>query len=119
MSLLLNFWTILYSITSCDVKLFVAATPISGPQFKPITTSASLASEDVSRLTIAIILQFAFFAIFTASKTSALSPLWDIAIRMEFSSIAFGANWSSLDMIGSALIFTYFDKICFAISAEL
>ena len=32
-------------------------------------------SDDVSKLTMEIILQFAFFAILTASKTSALSPL--------------------------------------------
>ena len=32
-----NLSVILYNIASCDVKLFVAATPISGPQFNPIT----------------------------------------------------------------------------------
>ena len=37
---------ILYSIASCDVKLFVAATPISGPQFNPITYDDSCESDE-------------------------------------------------------------------------
>ena len=115
----LNFCTILYNTISCAVKLFVAATPISGPQFIPNMTSPLRVSDDVSKLTMEIILQFNFFAILTASKTSALSPLWEIAINIEFSSIVSGVNWSSLDIIGSDLILTYFDKICFAMSAEL
>ena len=116
---LFNSCTILYNTISCAVKLFVAATPISGPQFIPNTTSPLRVSDDVSKLTIEIILQLLFFAILTASKTSALSPLWDIAIKTESSSIVSGANWSSLAIIGSDFIFTYFDKICFAINAEL
>ena len=117
--LLLNFCTILYSIVNCAVKLFVAATPISGPQLIPNVISDLRTSDDVSKLTIEIILQFTFFAILTASNTSALSPLWDIAIDTESFSIISGENWSSLDIIGSDLILTYFDKICFAMSAEL
>ena len=70
-----NFCTILYNTSNCAVKLFVAATPISGPQFIPNTTSPLRVSDDVSKLTIEIILQLLFFAILTASKTSALSPL--------------------------------------------
>ena len=109
----------MYNTISCAVKLFVAATPISGPQFIPNATSPLRVSDDVSKLTIEIILQLLFFAILTASKTSALSPLWDIAIKTESYSIVSGTNWSSLAIIGSDLIFTYFDKICFAINAEL
>ena len=37
---------ILYSIVSCDVKLYVAATPISGPQFNPITNDDSCESDE-------------------------------------------------------------------------
>ena len=41
---------ILYSIASCDVKLFVAATPISGPQFNPITNDDSCESMSLDDL---------------------------------------------------------------------
>src|SRR5574338_475290 len=104
---------------NCAVKLFVAATPISGPQPIPITTDDSWAKDDVRILTIDRILALAFFAIFTASKTSAFSPLCDIAIRIEFGSIVSGVNDSSLDMIGSTLILAYFCQRYFATSAAL
>jgi hypothetical protein len=42
-----NLSVILYRIVSCDVKLFVAATPISGPQFNPITNDDSCESDDL------------------------------------------------------------------------
>ena len=104
---------------NCDVKLLVAATPISGPQFIPITMSDSLERVDVIELIMEIILQLFFFAIFTASKTSALSPLWDIAITIELGSRLSGENCNSLEIIGSDLIFAYFAKRYFATSEAL
>ena len=101
------------------MKLLVAATPISGPQFIPITMSDSLAKEDVKELIIDIILQSFCFAILTASKTSALSPLCDIAISIELGSILSGENCNSLAIMDSAFILAYFDKRYFAISVAL
>jgi len=37
---------ILYNTASCDVKLFVAATPISGPQFYTFTNDDSCESDE-------------------------------------------------------------------------
>ncbi len=104
---------------SCDVKLFVAATPISGPQPIPMISDDSWAREDVKMLTIDSIFALDFFAMFTASKTSALSPLCEMATKMEFGSIVSGEKESSLDIIGSVFIFAYFCQRYFATSAAL
>src|SRR5579872_5537724 len=111
--------TILYSTTSCDVKLLVAATPISGPQFSPMEIEDWCTSEDVIMLTIDMIFDPDFLAILTASNTSALSPLCDIAIRIDFSSNMSGENCASLEINGSIFIFAYFEKRNFAINAAL
>ena len=50
-------------MASCDVKLFVAATPISGPQFSPMTTSDSCDSDEFRWLTRDKIFAFDCFAI--------------------------------------------------------
>src|SRR6476660_6894090 len=63
-----------YRTKSCEVKLFVAATPISGPQ--PISKKQSLilANDDVVILTIERIVAPFCLAALTACRTSALSP---------------------------------------------
>ena len=47
MHVLQRLFVILYNIASCEVKLFVAATPISGPQLSPITTSDSCERDEL------------------------------------------------------------------------
>ena len=87
---------------SCDVKLFVAATPISGPQFMPITTDDSCASDEAVRLTIETTLAPARRAASAASITSALSPLCESATRTDSPGTGSGQCGISLDMTGSA-----------------
>src|SRR6185437_2427547 len=74
---------ILYMADNCDVKLLVAATPISGPQFSPTEIDEICARDEVIVLMIDSISVPFSFAIFTASMTSALSPLWDNAMRVD------------------------------------
>src|SRR5215831_28079 len=109
--------TIPYKTESCDAKLFVAATPISGPH--PISKKQSLilANDDVVILTIERILASLFLAAFTACRTSALSPLCEIAITIEWSSMMSWTYWNSLDITHSALILGYFAKTYFPIRA--
>ena len=64
---------------SWPVKLLVAATPISGPQLTVRKESEILAREDVLILTIERIFVPISLACLTEFKTSAVSPLWDIA----------------------------------------
>jgi hypothetical protein len=71
---------------SCAKKLFVAATPISGPQFKIRKESLNLAKEDVGTLIIESILDPPSFAFFTEWITSAVSPLCEMAITTELDS---------------------------------
>ena len=78
-----NLSVILYKVASCDVKLFVAATPISGPQFNPIASDDSCERDEFRWFTIDKIFVFDFLAILTASNTSALSPLCEIVISVE------------------------------------
>src|SRR6185437_12188367 len=75
-----------YKIASCAVKLFVAATPISGPQLRPTECKDMCTRDEVMMFTIDVILVPLLDAVFTVSSTSALSPLWDKAIRTELSS---------------------------------
>src|SRR5579863_7456969 len=77
---------ILYNIASCDVKLFVAATPISGPQLRLAECKDMCTRDEVEMFTIEVILVPLLDAIFTVSSTSALSPLWDNAIKTDSSS---------------------------------
>ncbi len=65
------------------MKLFVAATPISGPQFKVRIESLIRARDEVGTFTIERILAPFSFAFFTECKTSAVSPLWEMAITTE------------------------------------
>ena len=106
-------------MASCDVKLLVAATPISGPQLRLITASDSCDKDEFRWLTIDNILELDSFAIFTASNTSALSPLCEIAINVEFSSILSGENGYSLEIIGSIFNFAYLENKYFVTLAAL
>ena len=47
MHVLQRLFVILYNIASCEVKLFVAETPISGQQLRPITTSDSCERDEL------------------------------------------------------------------------
>ena len=58
------------------VKLFVAATPTSGPQFRVSTSSDSLASDDPAAFTTEITFAPFPLATLTACRRSAVSPLW-------------------------------------------
>ena len=109
----------MYNIDNCDVKLFVAATPISGPQFNPIANDDCCERDEFSRFTIDNIFAFDSLAIFTASNTSALSPLCEIVISVELGSISFGENGNSLEINVFILIFANFDMRYFVISAAL
>jgi len=55
-----------------------------------MTKEDSWANDDVNKFTIEIIFAPDFLAIFTASRTSALSPLWEIAIKIESDYIEIG-----------------------------
>ena len=59
----------------------VEATPFSIPALVKIVASAVLVIEELSTLQTTSVLRPAFFAIFKASKVSAVSPLWEITIN--------------------------------------
>ena len=65
------------------MKLLVAATPISGPQFRARIESLILARDDVGTFTIERIFAPFSLAFFTECSTSAVSPLWEMAITTE------------------------------------
>ena len=67
------------------MKLLVAATPISGPQFRGIEISLSRINEEPGALTKDIILVFLNLASCTALSTSAVSPLCEIVRRTSLS----------------------------------
>ena len=60
---------------------FVEATPFSIPARVKIVASAVLVIEELSTLQTTRVLRPAAFAIFKASKVSAVSPLWEITIN--------------------------------------
>ena len=68
------------------MKLLVAATPISGPQFRIRTESLILARDEVDIFTIERIFDPFSFAFLTECNTSAVSPLWEMAIIAELGS---------------------------------
>src|ERR671932_2189804 len=103
---------------SCPVKLFVAATPISGPQFRVKEQSLIRANDEVGTFTIESIFAPVCLADFTECKTSAVSPLWEIAITAELSSNGPSVYSNSLDIIVSDLILAYLPSISFRIKAE-
>src|ERR671923_1363423 len=103
---------------SWPVKLLVAATPISGPQFMDRNASLFLASDDVATLTIDSILALCLLASLTESSTSAVSPLCDIAIRTESLSMDDSAYGDSLDITVSALVLANLASIYLKMSAE-
>src|SRR6266498_4856013 len=102
---------------NCPVKLLVAATPTSGPHFISKKQSLNLAREDVGTLTIETTLAFFSLAILTDCRTSAVSPLWEIAMSTAFSSIKSEEYWNSLDKIASTRIFEYLERMCLANNA--
>src|SRR5579875_760716 len=106
-------------MASCAVKLFVAATPISGPHPRPVAMEESCDSDDVIMFTIEIIFAFDPFAMLTDSSTSALSTLWERAIRIDCCSKMSGEKCASDEMIGSIFILAYLEKRNFATSAAL
>jgi len=55
----------------------------------------------------------------TASNTSALSPLCDMATKIELGSILSGKNCNSLESMDSVFILAYFEKRYFATSEAL
>ena len=65
------------------------------------------------------ILDLNSFAILTDSKTSALSPLWEIAIKVEFCSIVSGEKGNSLAITVFIRIFVNLDNRYFITSAAL
>src|SRR6266511_2996437 len=103
---------------SWPVKLLVAATPISGPQFVDRKASLALASDDVVTLTIDNILAPLLFASLTDSRTSAVSPLCEIATSSELLSIDQSRYCDSLDTMVSALILPNRANICLKMRAE-
>src|SRR5687767_5169785 len=103
---------------SWPVKLLVAATPISGPQFVDRQASLALASDDVVTLTIDSILAPWFLASLTESSTSAVSPLCEIATSTELPSIDESAYCDSLDTTVSDLILPKRASMCLKMSAE-
>jgi len=92
----------------------VAATPISGPQFNPITTDESWDKEEFKIFTMEIILHCFCFATRTAFKTSAVSPLWDYITTTEFSEINSGDISISLAKRASIFTLAYFKNRFFA-----
>src|SRR5579875_2347679 len=101
-------------MASCAVKLFVAATPISGPHPRPIAMEERCDSDDVIMFTIEIIFAFDPFAMLTASSTSALSPLWERAIRIDCCGKRSGERCASDEMFGSIFFLAYLEKRNFA-----
>ena len=88
------------------VKLFVAATPTSGPQFRSRTWSLCLASDEPATLTIETTDPTLFLLAFlTASSTSAVSPLWLSATNAVSSSMKGSSLSNSPEIIVSHFIF--------------
>ena len=83
--------TTVYSRDNCPVKLLVAATPTSGPQSMLRKESLILANEDVGILTIERIFAPISLAVLTDCKTSAVSPLCEMATKTELLSIGSSA----------------------------